>query len=33
VTEQDQKLAKFCDEAYEDIRYISMVREEDDDQK
>ena len=31
VTEQDQKLAKFCDEVYEDIRYIDMVSEKDDD--
>ena len=31
VTEQDQKLAKFCDEVYEDVRYINMVSEKDDD--
>jgi pterin-4a-carbinolamine dehydratase len=31
VTEQDQKLAKFCDEVYEDIKYIDMVSEKDDD--
>jgi pterin-4a-carbinolamine dehydratase len=30
VTEQDQKLAKFCDEVYEDIKYIDMVSEKDD---
>ena len=31
VTEQDQKLAKFCDEVYEDTRYIGMASEKDDD--